>query len=283
MAETSEGWDGTVNEGGIARILDAAAQPRIESGGTISIVAGQRRVILGPIHTHHAFIRHENTDAVTFDLPAPAQGRWHLLVERRDWENNTVTNVVIPADTTSTDRNTLALPPRYPDEFKDQPGVLADMPLYWLWVRSTDNLVVTVSITRGRPYLAQSGRTRNENRGIVAANGDSRVLGLILPNPVAAGSVLHLHGQVELYLPAGNYGGMLRWKREINGVATSIAENRWHGHGRGERWLFPIVDDAIILGEDLPAGASFGLYVANDSLSSGGIEMWFPYASWFTY
>lgn len=142
MAETSEGWDGTVNEAGMARILAAAAPPRIISGFELAAVEGQRRVILTPGESHHGFIRYINDDPITIDLPAPsAGGAWHLIAQRRDWAANTVTTVVLESDVTTLASTAAPIATDYPEGFADTPGVLADFPLYWVWVRSTDNEV----------------------------------------------------------------------------------------------------------------------------------------------
>lgn len=142
MAETSEGWDGTVNEASMARILAAAAPPRIVSGFELEVVAGQRRIILSPGESSHGFIRYENDTPRVLDFPAPAAGQWHLVVQRRDWANNTVTTLALPSATTGTAAGSVSLPPAaWPDGFADQPGVLADFPLYWVWVNVVNNEV----------------------------------------------------------------------------------------------------------------------------------------------
>lgn len=154
MAETSEGWDGTVNEATIARILAAAAGPRIDHGFTLSVVDGQRRVILSPGQSHHGFIRYVNDAPTVIDLPVPATGtgRWYLIAQRRDWAANTVTTVVLPADTTSA---TIAapVPTDYPADFEEVPGIVADFPMYWVWCRSTDTQVrIRRAVSKDRAF-----------------------------------------------------------------------------------------------------------------------------------
>lgn len=144
MAETSEGWDGTVDEAGIARIL-AAAVPGCVSGPSdfkASVTAGQRRVVLTAGESFQAFIRYTDSDPRIIDFAAPATGQWHLIVQRRDWNLNTVTPVVLQGPTTPVTPVPIAPPAALPAGFADNPGVLADLPLWWAWVRSTDNTVV---------------------------------------------------------------------------------------------------------------------------------------------
>lgn len=146
MAETSEGWDGTVDEAAIARILAAAAPPRID-GFTVNAVPGQRRVICTAGESHYAFIRYETDEGGIFDLPAPTQGRWHLLVQRRDWGSNTVSMLTIPGAETAGALLPDVIPSAYPVGFTDSPGISADIPIAWVWVRSTDTTTIVFPIT----------------------------------------------------------------------------------------------------------------------------------------
>lgn len=144
MAETSEGWDGTVDEAGIARILAAAAPPRLV-GFTVSPVSGQRRVVLAAGESHYGFIRYETDEAGVFDLAAPTDGRWHLLVQRRDWGTNLVSALTIAGPTTSS-LLPATVPASYPAGFADSPGIAADIPLAWIWVRAADTTTVVFPI-----------------------------------------------------------------------------------------------------------------------------------------
>lgn len=175
MAETSEGWDGTVNEAAMARILAAAAPPRIEDGFLLEVVAGQRRVILSAGETHHGFIRYITSDPKIIDLPTPSSGgRWYLIAQRRDWAENTVTIVTLPAD--ATDSNGGPVPSSYPADFVDTPGVAADFPLYWVWVRSTDTQLryrraILKERAFGRSALAEWGVKSGPNQHVGAPGG----------------------------------------------------------------------------------------------------------------
>lgn len=156
MAEISEGWDGTVDEAAIARIMAAATAPRIVNGFACSAAPGLRRVIATAGETHLGFIRYEKTDATIFDFPAPVGGRWYLLVQRRSWSENTVTHVALAGPTTiGTDEG--PTPSSYPDGFENLPGVTADLPLMWAFVRSTDNQVILRSPARSREHRHNAG------------------------------------------------------------------------------------------------------------------------------
>lgn len=282
MAETSEGWDGTINEAGMARILAAAADPRIDNGFTIGVVPGERRVILSPGESHYAFIRYVDTDPRMFDLPAPAAGRWHLLVQRRDWANNAVTTLVLPHTTTGTNSTLISPPTSYPDSFASNPGVVADVALYWLWVRSTDTTVITVPVSRGRAYPANYGGDSNEGSGINAIGASYRLMVLTIPTAIPAGSMMHMHAQIDLYMPNGGYAGFLRML-QLTGGTQEVGITRWHGHGRGGRWIEPTLDFTFPVFKDLAPGAQFAFESTNDPLSSGGVEVHFPRVNWFTY
>lgn len=160
MAETSEGWDGTVDEAGIARILAAAVPGSVGGPGDFvaTVTAGQRRVVLTPGESFHAFIRYADTAPRVFDFAAPTTGRWHLIVQRRDWNLNTVTTLALAGPETPVTPLPLAPPTAMPADFADSPGILADLPLWWVWVRSTDNTVVIRNArnydygVRGKPF-----------------------------------------------------------------------------------------------------------------------------------
>lgn len=287
MAETSEGWDGTINEAGMARILAAAAAPRIDNGFAIGVVAGERRVILSPGESHYAFIRYVDTDPRAFDIPAPptGTGRWHLLVQRRDWENNTVTYFLLQHTNTGLDSAALTIPTGYPDSYADNPGVVADLALYWVWVRSSDNTVLTFPIPRGRAYTANAGTDSNESSGIAPLGGTFRAARFAIPHAISAGSMLNMRSTLEVYCPIGSYAGYLRLIQLPGGGARGITAGvtRWHNHGRGGRWLQVDVEFTMLITEDVSPGSEFALDLANDSASAGGVEVWWPRTYWHTY
>lgn len=158
MAETSEGWDGTVNEAGIARILASAGPGQVGSSADFraSAVSGLRRIILTPGASHYGFIRYTDNAARAIDLPLPTAGRWHLIVQRRDWANNTVQTLALAGPTTT---GTFSPPPEaFPADFAKTPGVSADLPLYWAWVNATNTNVVLRDLRNytypfGKPFV----------------------------------------------------------------------------------------------------------------------------------
>lgn len=180
MAESSEGWDGTVDEAGIARIIDSAVPGHVKNPGDFSAtaVAGQRRVLLTPGESHQAFIRYVDTSPRTIDFAAPTAGRWHLLVQRRDWDANTVTTRALAGPTT-----TAVVPQTPPDalpaDFKSTPGVVADLPLWWAWVSNADNAVLLrdareYDFTRSRlDALRFEGRTRRSDGQMIMNAGET--------------------------------------------------------------------------------------------------------------
>lgn len=282
MAEISEGWDGTVNEAGIARILSAATAPRIESGFTLETVSGQRRVVLAPGESHHAFIRYTKDTSTQFTVPTPSAGRFYLLVQRRDWTANAVTHLLLPATETEAATPPIAPPAAYPSEFEDTPGVIADIALHWVWVRFTDTLTRSWPITQGRLFSPFVGSVSQESSDFVAPNVEKQAIGWTFARALEAGTLLHFTAQLDIYMPPSDVGGYARIVRYTDSSPVEIAVNRWHSHSRGDRWIQPVITGAVILERRLDAGTNFALRISNDPLSAGQIEFWNPRASWFT-
>lgn len=282
MAEASEGWDGTVDEAGIARILAAAALPRLQ-GFTVTAVAGQRRVILAAGESHYAFIRYENDQGVPFDLPTPTEGRWHLLVQRRDWASNTVTSVMLPGTATVATVLPDAVPSSYPSGFADSPGIAADIPICWIWVRSTDTTTIVVPIpSPGAPIARRSGAASSENSGVMFRGVEVRILEFLIAEAIPAGALLQISATTELYIPANStYGGLAIIRREKrDGTTPELARTRWHTHGRGTRAIYPIVNANLVVTDPIPPNSLFSLRTFLDPSSAGDVEIWFPSATW---
>lgn len=192
MAETSEGWDGTVNEAVIARILNASRAGAFKTPDDFRVtpVANNRRVAIAAGESHQAFIRYRNDQATTVDIPAPAAGRWYLIVQRRNWNGNAVTTLALAADSTTADIPTSA--PSLPAGVANTPGASLDLPLAWVWARATDaTLVIRDARTFANPadnIPVSPARIRLLADNLVVAGGSSGKFGAALFGTVALGS-----------------------------------------------------------------------------------------------
>lgn len=244
MAEISEGWDGTVDAAAMARIIAATAPRRIYSGFDVTAVAGMRRVLISAGESTHGFIRYERTDPQTIDFPAPvAAGQWHLLVQRREWATKSVTTFAIPSITTTTDLP--GPPPNYPfpAAFADLPGVSCDFPLRWVWVRSTDNLVITRRVV---PFTA-------------SAAGEWAMKSGPLSRPGAPGG--EYANQWAKHLDSGGsidgYTDPIRIKIGQDGIYDVVAKQRVNGSTPGAAYICLAVNGSRTTLETRDNGAWF--------------------------
>lgn len=238
MAESSEGWDGTIDEAAIARILSSAVPGSVSGPADFraSVAAGQRRVILTPGESHDSFIRYVDTNPRTIDLDAPAVGRWDLIVQRRDWANNTVSLVTLKGGETAA--TIPALPSAPPAGFLDNPGVAADMPLWWAWVNAANNNVVLRDARHIKYEGAGSGlpdpMSAVVTAAVVTAAAFTRfgpTVNLVLPQ--AAWVRIDIHGWIqaaasnELRVGVSALGDTVQGPNETHGVFPSWGSVLW--------------------------------------------------------
>lgn len=163
MTTTVTGFDGTIDESTFARgqaIANRRGVVASRSSFNAFQVANARAVRLTGGTAMDAGVLLEVTDATatTQAIPGPQAGQWFLIVIRRDWDKNTVTYAVLGHDATSTATPT-SPPTGTPSEFADQPGVMADQRLWWVWAVTGSTNVLLVDARRMPAALEKSGTT----------------------------------------------------------------------------------------------------------------------------
>lgn len=161
MTTTVTGFDGSIDESTFARgqaIANRRGVVASRSSFNASQVANARAVRLTGGTALDAGVLLEVTDATatTQAIPGPQAGQWFLIVIRRDWDKNTVTYAVLSHDATSTATPT-APPVGTPADFADQPGVVADQRLWWVWAVTGSTNVILVDARRMPAALEKSG------------------------------------------------------------------------------------------------------------------------------
>ena len=256
------------------------------------------------------------TETASLTLPAPSSGsRWHLITARRDWGANETTfdNIAggtgtaqIPArDTTpgTSDDQPIALVRVQAGqsqvvEIRDlrvwggYGGAFAadELALQYLtqlgtiislagtvWRRELNTLGNPVWVKARQP---QGGQIEAQTGGAIApANGSTPLIAFALPEAAPAGSLLHIHADLEVYMPNGpSYAGFLQLIRADAG--TVLAQRRWHSQGRSGRFIYPSVEVNLPLAQAIPAGTLFRFNITSDPLTSGGVEVWHAFLSW---
>ena len=143
MAITSSGFDGTMNEQQLSRLLLLAGVRHAVGSLTdfaATAVNGLRSVAFAAGEAYTAGVVTTSTASEVLALPVPSAGAWHLIVLRRTWATNTTQLVVIAGSTTST--TTPAAPPATFPTISKTHGVEDDQPLYWAWVSNSTSSVV---------------------------------------------------------------------------------------------------------------------------------------------
>lgn len=114
--------------------------------------------------------------------------------------------------------------------------------------------------------------------GIAPPNGITHLIAFTTPKDISAGSLLHIHADVELYIPGGlDYAGYLQILR---GNTTVLVQRRWHNQRRSNRFMYPSVELNLPVSEDIPAGTQFRFSIVSDPASAGGVEVWHAFVSW---
>jgi hypothetical protein len=161
MTTTVTGFDGTIDDSAFARgqaIAHARGIVSSRDSFTATAVANARQVRLSGGKALDAGVLVEVTDAVAATVTVdPAQaGQWSLIVQRRDWDANTVTYLSLPHTQTSTTVPT-APPSGRPSGFEDRPGLVADTPLWWAWALTGVTSLILVDARTMPPGLPREG------------------------------------------------------------------------------------------------------------------------------
>lgn len=282
-----------------------------------TIGTADRSVVVGTGTGFGCGIRDVNTEPVTVTLGAVSSGtRWDLICAKRNWSTNATTFTVIPG----TNVQELPARTTTPGEEDDQPLYLAKVEagksqvseLIDLRVWGGDGGAIARHIL-ALQYLSQLGtavfidgvvwrRTLNgdgnavwlrtpvqpqggqaeglTSGGIVSANANTPLLSITVPEMIPAGALLHLHADVEIYIPPGAGAAFAGFARLYRGDTTVLAQRRWHSQGRTGRFTYPSVEVNLPVTQDIPAGTVFRFVLTNDPLSSGGVEVWHAFMSW---
>jgi hypothetical protein len=272
MAVTSFGWRGTVNEQEIAEIMTLAGLRSSVAGDADwkpSAVAGDRRVAVAAGTGYAAFIKAEFDSASIIDLPTPAVAQWFLIVNRRKWSDKSGEFIALAGATTSSTVPTTP-PTLLPAGFANEPGVLFDQEIAWVWARASTTALVLFDV-RTFTTSATATRRRIELNGV----GTGAVFSSTSVSPVTtcgtaiiltARSWMRVEGSIYCYTGSNAAGNLY----PIASGITRSAPRRYHSHGREGYTFVPFEFEF-----ELPAGtyASVGLAMSRDS---GGqpIELW---------
>lgn len=161
MPITTIGFDGTIDDSALSRLLAVAVGPNTvlnRASMAVTAVANARSVRVAPGTAYAPGLAVTNTDAPIIALPAPSAGQWHMIVLRRNWDTNEVTFLALPHVTTTT-----ALPETppagLPADFKNNPGILVDQKLAWAWVVTGQTAVQVIDLRDLPPGLPRRGTT----------------------------------------------------------------------------------------------------------------------------
>lgn len=138
MAITSIGYDGTINEVEFAKLMAIAGLRYAVNGPTdfqAAAVPGNRQVTVGPGIAYGVGVKSSSSANELVTFPTPSAGAWHLVIVRRDWAANTSVVMAIAGATTTTVTPT-SPPTSYPAGLNQNPGVLDDQPIAWVWVNA---------------------------------------------------------------------------------------------------------------------------------------------------
>lgn len=146
MTVTNAGFDGTVDEARLAKIFGLTGVDAVS--GWQAIQGTGRSVDVTPGDAFAKFV-HSISDA-NQNVPVPnpvSGGAWHLLCRSLDWQPTTGTCTLnLRAGATTTATVPTQPPAAYPAGRLNNPGVLYDQPLAWLWVNSANTTVTIFNI-----------------------------------------------------------------------------------------------------------------------------------------
>lgn len=261
----------------------------------------------------------DRTDAeVSLTLPARASGsRWHLIVARRDWQANVSSFDSIPGPTGSASIPTREVEPGILDEqplalvrvqagqsqvveirdlrvWVSNGGAFAvdDLVRQYLgplgtslfingvaWNRALNTLGTSVWVRT--PSEKQAGTASGTQTGGIAYPGaTTHLAAFTVPNAIPAGSMLHVRGDVEIYVPTAgnefNFAGFLQVRRGDD----VLVQRRWHSNGRNGRWIYAGVELNVPVVDEIAANTAFRFSTTSDPLSAAGVEVWMANVAW---
>jgi hypothetical protein len=162
MAElTSLGFEGEIEElqwatfaPGLSEISSLMTPDSFEASSVTSTRAAKFR---------HGGVQQDGIQSINPDdeallsFEAPRDGRWSLVVVSRDWTTRTSTLEALPGPTTGpTMPSPRSAPLSPPASFTSNPGVIAHVALYWVWVSGSSTNLLFVDV-RPLPATALAG------------------------------------------------------------------------------------------------------------------------------
>lgn len=143
MAQTSWGFDGTINEAQwseMAGLLGNGYVAADSASCVVTAVPGARSVSVSAGTLYGDGIVTVLDAAETVAMTTPVNGQWYVIALRRTWATNSTALVAIAGATTST--STPTAPPSTLPTLNADPGVLTDQPIAWGWCNSANTTVV---------------------------------------------------------------------------------------------------------------------------------------------
>lgn len=143
MAQTSWGFDGTINEAQwseMAGLLGNGYVAADSASCVVTAVPGARSVSVSAGTLYGDGIVTVLDDAETVAMTTPVNGQWYVIALRRTWATNSTALVAIAGATTTT--STPTAPPSTLPTLNADPGVLTDQPIAWGWCNSANTTVV---------------------------------------------------------------------------------------------------------------------------------------------
>lgn len=143
MAQTSWGFDGTINEAQWSEMAGLLGNGYVAADASSCIttaVGGARKVSVsaGTLYGDGIVTVLDAAEEVT--LTTPANGQWYVVALRREWAGNTTSLVSVAGATTTT--TTPTAPPSTLPTLNADPGVITDQPIAWAWANSANTTVV---------------------------------------------------------------------------------------------------------------------------------------------
>lgn len=284
----------------------------------VSVGAADREVRISAGVGFGCGVLDKTTSEVSLTLPAPAQdSRWHLIVVRRDWQANVSKFDSIPGPTGTAAIPTRETTPGTLDdqpialvrvqagqtqvvEIRDlriwggEGGTLAADELARQYVGRLGTSMMINGVLWNRvlnavgspawmriPVPRQAGTaTGVAGGGIAYPSATTHLVRFSVPDVIPAGAMLHVHADVEVYVPAAggeyNFAGFLRILRDD----ATLAERRWHSNGRNGRWMYLHVELNTAVAQEMPANTALRFSINSDPLSAGGVEVWMANVAW---
>lgn len=280
--------------------------------------AADREIRIAPGMGFAAGVLDRTDVEVSLTLPAPASGsRWHLIVARRDWQANASSFDSIPGPTGSASIPSRSVEPGTLDEqplalvrvqagqsqvveirdlrvWVNNGGAFAVDDLVRQYVSSLGTSLMVNGVTWNRvldalgtaqwvrsPVQRQTGTAEGAaSGGIVPRNGAVTLASFAVPGEIPAGALLHVRGDVEIYVPpasqSDNFAGYLR----ITRGSEVLALRRWHSQGRNGRWIFSGIELNLAVAEAVAANTQLRFSITSDPLSTAGVEVWNAAVAW---